>query len=119
MSERLAVEFCEITKLEQKKTERLNSNKVIKKKNIFKRRELSNVMAKRKIEMDNKLLNFSIQKTDNFEQLLNKNFLGRTLTKPIEIANLENVEQDWKPFQGMISSCFDAHYDTFVNFTDQ
>ena len=76
-------------------------------------------MAKRKLELDNKLLNFAIQKTDNFEQLLTKNFLGRTLTKPPEIANLEGVEQEWKPFLGMISTCFDAHYDIFVNFTDQ
>ena len=59
-------------------------------------------MAKRKLELDNKLLNFAIQKTDNFEQLLTKNFLGRTLTKPSEIANLEGVEQEWKPFLGMI-----------------
>lgn len=76
-------------------------------------------MAKRKIEIDNKLLNFAIQKTDNFEQLLTKNFLGRTLTKPAEIENLENSDQEWKPFLGMISSCFEAQYDIFVNFTDQ
>lgn len=76
-------------------------------------------MTKRKIEIDNKLLNFAIQKTENFEQLLAKNFLGRTLVKPAELASLENIDQDWKPFLGMISSCFDAHYDIFVNFTDQ
>lgn len=85
----------------------------------FSRRELTNIMAKRKIEIDNKLLNFAIQKTDAFEQLLTKNFLGRTLIKPVEIVNMENVEQEWKPFLGMISTCFEAHFDIFVNFTDQ
>lgn len=84
------------------------------------RRELANVMAKRKIEIDNKLLNFAIQKTENFEQLLTKNFLGRTLVKPPEIANNpELADQEWKPFVGLISTCFDAHVDIYVNFTDQ
>ncbi len=52
MSERLAFEFCEMT-----------------------RKELSNVMAKRKLEIDNKLLIFSIQRTIAFEQLLTKRWL--------------------------------------------
>lgn len=80
---------------------------------------MTNIMAKRKIEIDNKLLNFAIQKTEGFEQLLTKNFLGRTLTKPAEIAKQENVDKEWKPFMGAISTCFETQYDIFVNFTDQ
>ena len=91
MSEQLAFEFCEMT-----------------------RKELTNIMAKRKLEIDNKLLIFSIQRTDNFEQLLTKRFIGRSIPKPANI-----VDDEWKPFIGLISQCFDAHFDIYVNFTDQ
>lgn len=93
MSERLAYEFCEVT-----------------------RKELTHIMAKRSIEIDNKLLIFSIQRTANFEQLLTKRFLGRSIPIP---KDLDISEDDWKPFLGLISQCFDAHFDIFVNFTDQ
>ena len=59
MSERMAFEFCEIT-----------------------RKELTNITQKRKLEIDNKLLTFAIQRTTNFEQLLTKRFLGRSIPKP-------------------------------------
>ncbi|CAF0997701.1 unnamed protein product [Brachionus calyciflorus] len=94
MSERLAVDFCEITK-----------------------RELTNIMNKRKLEIDNKLLTFAIQRTTNFEQILTKNFLGRSVPKPANVQ-LDNEKNEWKPFMGMISQCFDAHFDIFVNYTD-
>ena len=74
-------------------------------------------MNKRKLEIDNKLLTFAIQRTVAFEQLLTKNFLGRTVSKPSNLQ-IENETADWKPFLGMISQCFDAHFDTFVNYTD-
>jgi hypothetical protein len=80
---------------------------------------LNTVMNKRKLEIDNKLLIFAIQRTANFEQLLTKNFLGRSIPKPSLPSGQEIAEQDWKPFLGMISQCFDAHFDIYVNFTDQ
>lgn len=88
MSERLASEFCDIT-----------------------RRELLNVMTKRKLEIDMKLLMFAIQRTNAFEQLLNSRFLGKTLPKPIDVDN-------WKPFIGYISSCFESYFDIYLNYTD-
>lgn len=94
MSERMAFEFCEMT-----------------------RQELTNIMAKRKIEIDNKLLIFAIQRTAQFEQLLTKRFLGRTIPRPKELADLP--EDQWTPFIGLISQCFDAQFDIFVNYTDQ
>lgn len=74
-------------------------------------------MAKRKLEIDNKLLIFAIQRTANFEQLLTKSFLGRTVTRPASLEH-DTSGQEWKPFIGMISQCFDAHFDIFINFTD-
>lgn len=94
MSERLAFEFCEVT-----------------------RKELVHVMGKRKVEIDNKLLIFSIQRTSNFEQLLTKRFLGRSIARTKEQESV--ADEDWKPFLGLISQCFDAHFDIFISFTDQ
>ena len=94
MSERMAFEFCEMT-----------------------RKELTSIMAKRKIEIDNKLLIFAIQRTVQFEQLLTKRFLGRTIPRPKELVDLP--EDQWTPFIGLISQCFDAQFDIYVNFTDQ
>ena len=76
-------------------------------------------MAKRKLEIDNKILVFAIQRTTAFEQLLTKNFLGRSIPKPTLPNNQEISDDDWKPFLGLISQCFDAYFDIYVNFTDQ
>lgn len=94
MSERMAFEFCEMT-----------------------RKELTNIMAKRKIEIDNKLLIFAIQRTAKFEQLLTERFLGRSIPRSKDQIHIP--DDDWKPFLGLISQCFDAHFDIFINFTDQ
>ncbi len=94
MTERLAFEFCELT-----------------------RKELTRIMGKRKVEIDNKLLIFSIQRTTSFEQLLTKRFLGRSVPRSKEQEGI--AEEDWKPFIGLISQCFDAHFDIFIAFTDQ
>lgn len=94
MSERLGFEFC-----------------------IMTRKELTTIMHKRKVEIDNKLLIFAIQRTANFEQLLTKRFLGRTFPRTKEQESI--AEEDWKPFIGLVSQCFDAQFDIFVNFTDQ
>lgn len=105
MSERLAVEFCEVTK-----------------------KELANVMLKRKLEIDNKLLIFAIQRTTHFEQLLTKRFLGRTISDPMGFSLVQQngdensnskIADDFKPFIGIISQCFDAYFDIYANFTDQ
>lgn len=56
LSEQITVEFCSIT-----------------------RNELSRIMAKRKNEIDVKLLLFAIQRTKNFENLLSRRFSGITL----------------------------------------
>ena len=56
VSERICVEFCEIT-----------------------RKELSRIMGKRVAEIEVKLLLFAIQRTTNFEVLCAKRFSGRTL----------------------------------------
>ena len=102
MSERLAVEFCEMTK-----------------------KELSQIMLKRKLEIDNKLLIFAIQRTSNFEQLLTKRFLGLTINNSTSMSlNKQNVDirnhgDDFKPFIGIISQCFDAYFEIYANSTDQ
>lgn len=56
VSERIAVEFCDIT-----------------------RNDIEKLMFKRKHELDTKLLLFAIQKTVNFESLLSRRFTGITL----------------------------------------
>ncbi|XKL64167.1 hypothetical protein PGB90_004253 [Kerria lacca] len=56
LSEQMTVEFCNIT-----------------------RNEMSRIMAKRKNEIDVKLLLFAIQRTKNFENLLCRRFSGITL----------------------------------------
>lgn len=56
VSERICVEFCEIT-----------------------RRELAKIMSKRSVEIDVKLLLFAIQRTTNFEALISKRFTGITM----------------------------------------
>jgi hypothetical protein len=58
VSERICIEFCEIT-----------------------RKELSRIMGKRVREIDVKLLLFAIGRTTNFEVLISKRFTGVTLTE--------------------------------------
>jgi hypothetical protein len=69
------------------------------------------------VEINNKLLTFAVQCTTTFEQLLTKRFLGRSIPKPAHLADVS--DEDWKPFIGIISQCFDAHFDIYANFTDQ
>lgn len=56
MSERVAVEFCDVT-----------------------RKQLERIMFRRKHEIDTKLLLHAIQRTGNFESLLSRRFAGVTL----------------------------------------
>ncbi|GAB6030212.1 Vacuolar protein sorting-associated protein 53 [Chamberlinius hualienensis] len=135
MSERIAVEFCEIT-----------------------RTELSKIMSRRVNEIDVKLLLFAIQRTVYFENLLSKRFSGATLaridsvdqmvnkrkvstepTNPFESAESTNpFEEDDKDdndkppaevakvkvaipsaFIGMISKCFEPHMNIYVESQDR
>lgn len=61
MSERISVEFCDIT-----------------------RKSLERLMFKRKLEIDTKLLLHAIQRTSNFESLLSRRFTGITLEQVIK-----------------------------------
>ena len=70
VSERIAVEFCEITN-----------------------KELSGLMKRRAKEIDVKLLLFAIQRTTNFENLLAKRLSGNTL-KQMSGATMKQVEQE-------------------------
>lgn len=61
VSERIVVEFCNITK-----------------------NELAKIMLKRKTEIDVKLLLYAINKTSQFEDLLGKRFTGCTLAESVQ-----------------------------------
>ena len=138
VSERIAVEFCDITK-----------------------KDVERIMFKRKHEIDTKLLLHAIQKTVNFESLLSRRFPGATLkqhhqevkeqkekeakadaanpfTEPIqdqsnpfyEDLKAEETSQktmvsksppltDIAPFHGIISQCFEAYLHIYIESQDQ
>ncbi|XP_063395988.1 vacuolar protein sorting-associated protein 53 homolog [Mytilus trossulus] len=130
VSERICVEFCDLT-----------------------RKELSKIMTKRKVEIDVKLLLFAIQRTTNFETLLAKRFTGVTLQefqgkKSVSVApptsnpfeeessnpfesdmeNEEKIQSDdnkdsekntSSPFGGIISQCFETHLDIYIDSQDR
>ncbi|XP_055339700.1 vacuolar protein sorting-associated protein 53 homolog [Paramacrobiotus metropolitanus] len=137
MSERLTVEFCDIT-----------------------RSELSKVMASRKQEIDVNLLIFAIEKTVEFETFLGKRFPGFTgavddedvpmilqgaarikQQKPVEYPTdknpFEQIQQSdtslksevkvtslppksaLAPFQGIISRCFESFMDIYIDSKDR
>ncbi|VDI70663.1 vacuolar protein sorting-associated protein 53, partial [Mytilus galloprovincialis] len=130
VSERICVEFCDLT-----------------------RKELSKIMTKRKVEIDVKLLMFAIQRTTNFETLLAKRFTGVTLQefqgkKSVSVAqptsnpfeeessnpfesdmeneektqsddNKDNEKDTSSPFGGIISQCFETHLDIYIDSQDR
>ncbi|XP_047246548.1 vacuolar protein sorting-associated protein 53 homolog isoform X2 [Girardinichthys multiradiatus] len=126
MTERIAVEFCHITKV-----------------------ELAKVMRTRAKEIEVKLLLFAIQRTTNFEGLLAKRFTGCTLTdapgqkrpeSPLDQTNpfLEDEPGDdggsekdedltkprkpkapGNPFHGIISKCFEPHLYVYIESQDK
>ncbi|KAM7399407.1 hypothetical protein PAMP_018680 [Pampus punctatissimus] len=126
MTERIAVEFCHITRV-----------------------ELAKVMRTRAKEIEVKLLLFAIQRTTNFEGLLAKRFTGCTLTdvpgkkrpeSPLEPTNpfLEDepgedvgTEKDEdlakprkpktpdNPFHGIVSKCFEPHLYVYIESQDK
>ncbi|XP_055432976.1 vacuolar protein sorting-associated protein 53 homolog isoform X6 [Bubalus kerabau] len=127
MAERIAVEFCHIT-----------------------RTELAKIMRTRAKEIEVKLLLFAIQRTTNFEGFLAKRFSGCTLTdgmlKKLEsppastnpfledepAAEMEelamekgDLEQPKKPkapdnpFHGIVSKCFEPHLYVYIESQDK
>ncbi|XP_067306734.1 vacuolar protein sorting-associated protein 53 homolog isoform X2 [Pseudorasbora parva] len=125
MTERIAVEFCHIT-----------------------RTELAKLMRTRAREIEVKLLLFAIQRTTNFEGLLAKRFSGCTLNNgpgkktetPLEPTNPfledesgeDNVsEKDDdldrpkkpkapdNPFHGIVSKCFEPHLYVYIESQDK
>lgn len=83
VSERIAVQFCHNT-----------------------REVLAKIMAKRKHEIDVKLLLYAIQKTAAFESLLAKRFTG---------ATMEGSE----PFHRLIGQCFIPHLEIYIESVDR
>jgi len=146
VSERICVEFCDIT-----------------------RKELSKLMEKRVSQIDVKLLLFAIQRTVNFESLCARRFAGRTIvqekvvvtspaitpqtpsgtnpfiddidddsTNPFHADNdqsaasaasqpssqtqaqvSDNKTSNQSPFMGLISKCFEAHLNIYIESQDR
>ncbi|XP_043077380.1 vacuolar protein sorting-associated protein 53 homolog isoform X1 [Puntigrus tetrazona] len=126
MTERIAVEFCHIT-----------------------RTELAKLMRTRAREIEVKLLLFAIQRTTNFEGLLAKRFSGCTLNDgpgqkkpetPLEPTNPfledesaednvsekdEDLDRPKKPkapdnpFHGIVSKCFEPHLYVYIESQDK
>ncbi|XP_072265998.1 vacuolar protein sorting-associated protein 53 homolog [Pyxicephalus adspersus] len=127
MTERIAVEFCHIT-----------------------RNDLAKIMRTRAKEIEVKLLLFAIQRTTNFEGLLAKKFSGCTLTdtvvKKVEpqtpvstnpfldddtMGDESALEREGdldkpkkpkvpeNPFHGIISKCFEPHLYVYIESQDK
>ncbi|KAM6175130.1 vacuolar protein sorting-associated protein 53 homolog [Erethizon dorsatum] len=127
MTERIAVEFCHVT-----------------------RAELAKIMRARAKEIEVKLLLFAIQRTTNFEGFLAKRFSGCTLTDgtlkklespppstnpfledeptpEMEELAVEKGELDQpkkpkapdNPFHGIVSKCFEPHLYVYIESQDK
>ncbi|XP_072879948.1 vacuolar protein sorting-associated protein 53 homolog [Chlorocebus sabaeus] len=127
MAERIAVEFCHVT-----------------------RTELAKIMRTRAKEIEVKLLLFAIQRTTNFEGFLAKRFSGCTLTDGIlkklespppstnpfledeptpEMEELATEKGDLdqpkkpkapdNPFHGIVSKCFEPHLYVYIESQDK
>uniref|UniRef100_A0A8C0FYI3 VPS53 subunit of GARP complex n=1 Tax=Bubo bubo TaxID=30461 RepID=A0A8C0FYI3_BUBBB len=127
MTERIAVEFCHVT-----------------------RTELAKIMRTRAKEIEVKLLLFAIQRTTNFEGLLAKRFSGCTLADgtvkkpevPLPSTNpfledeagtetdeivIEKSDTDKpkkpkvpdNPFHGIVSKCFEPHLYVYIESQDK
>ncbi|CAO1310400.1 unnamed protein product [Diamesa tonsa] len=117
VSERISVEFCSITKS-----------------------ELSKIMARRRTEIDVKLLLFAINKTSQFEDLLGKRFSGCTLqetlgspqiAKPVLQPILTESDREdnsqagdeiittLSPFRELIGASFKPYLDIYTDSIDR
>ncbi|XP_012377162.1 vacuolar protein sorting-associated protein 53 homolog isoform X2 [Dasypus novemcinctus] len=93
MTERIAVEFCHVT-----------------------RTELAKIMRTRAKEIEVKLLLFAIQRTTNFEGFLAKRFSGCTLTAGT-LPKKPKVPDN--PFHGIVSKCFEPHLYVYIESQDK
>ncbi|KAL6259695.1 hypothetical protein P5V15_009610 [Pogonomyrmex californicus] len=116
ISERIAVQFCHVT-----------------------REDLSKLMNKRRNEIDVKLLLYAIQRTSNFETLLAKRFTGSTLettdAKNTIVSNdtvekvpgnsfeenekIENEKSRPSPFEKLIGRCFEPYLNIYIESLDR
>ncbi|XP_070591512.1 vacuolar protein sorting-associated protein 53 homolog isoform X1 [Erythrolamprus reginae] len=127
MTERIAVDFCHIT-----------------------RTELGKIMRTRAREIEVKLLLFAIQRTTNFEGLLAKRFSGSTLSEtvtkkpdpppvstnpflqdesptdedetPPEKMDMDKPQKPKipnNPFHGIVSKCFEPHLYVYIESQDR
>jgi archaellum component FlaC len=111
MSERIAAEFCRVT-----------------------RTALAQLLAARHNEVDTKLLLHVIQKTVTFESLLSRRFSGATLAtstqydvasnpfgdngdEKVSVANYQAI--NLTPFKGIISQCFEPHLHIYIEAQDR
>lgn len=93
VGERIAVEFCRITAS-----------------------ELTKVMEYRKHELNVRLLLFAVGKTTAFEELLGKKYTGLTLLQAEDASNPRDIS---RPFNGLMSSCFEQHLFIYVDAQDK
>uniref|UniRef100_A0A8I3W7P0 Vacuolar protein sorting-associated protein 53 homolog n=1 Tax=Callithrix jacchus TaxID=9483 RepID=A0A8I3W7P0_CALJA len=93
MAERIAVEFCHVT-----------------------RTELAKIMRTRAKEIEVKLLLFAIQRTTNFEGFLAKRFSGCTLT---DGTLPKKPKAPDNPFHGIVSKCFEPHLYVYIESQDK
>ncbi|XP_011691357.1 PREDICTED: vacuolar protein sorting-associated protein 53 homolog [Wasmannia auropunctata] len=119
ISERIAVQFCHVT-----------------------REDLTKLMNRRRNEIDVKLLLYAIQRTSNFETLLSKRFIGSTLettdTKHATVSNevsreaekgpgnpfeedekIENEKPRSSPFEKLIGRCFEPYLYIYIESLDR
>lgn len=107
VSERIAIQFCLLT-----------------------RDMLTDLMQKRRTEIDVKLLLFAINKTQQFEILLAKRFNGHVLasmnvtkkSRPVDTAAPNDADGNQianSPFVGLIGVCFDPFLDIYTDSIDR
>ncbi|KAJ8313104.1 hypothetical protein KUTeg_010477 [Tegillarca granosa] len=103
VSERICVEFCELTRSAAKYfniTHYSLSLEILMK-------ELSSIMSKRSMEIDVKLLLFAIQRTTNFEALIAKRFTGITLQEQPGKLVVSPSSQSSNPFEAESTNPFE------------
>lgn len=96
VSERITIQFCHTT-----------------------REQLSKIIAKRKTEIDVKLLLYAIQKTANFENLLSRRFTGITLKDHSDTKDIVDESDDPSPFTSLIGKCFIPYLYIYIESIDR
>lgn len=81
------------------------------------RDDLTKIMAKRKQEIDVKLLLYAIQKTTAFENLLGRRFTGVTILEEKGQSMPENGDYP-SVFEGIIGKCFVPHLEIYIESVD-